>query len=230
MEDLDVDEELASTSLEGELNIEFLVMRQIERTSLAATQDEPLFAANVRVLLSMLPSYKREEILSRAEEYTEVVQRYQYKYWCGVPIGTPENPIGGSPALVEEEVIDWHKLYEMILKAFEDSNLTWRFEKWTIEMGKVEDKDRPIPPPTPLLAPTAEEQKAVVQNQVELKQQIQQPTERAKRIRRCAICGKHVEPRTGIFYKKKLVHKDECWAAARVKWGKDELEEGVGVQ
>ncbi len=29
-------------------------------------------------------------------------KHYEYKYFCGIPIGTPEKPIAGSPFLVQD--------------------------------------------------------------------------------------------------------------------------------
>lgn len=228
-EELTVEEDLLTGEpMLGEVNIESLVFRQIERCSIAATQDESLFAANVRVLLSMLPEGKRKEVLEQSDEYIEKVERWQYRYWCGVPVGTPENPINGSPSLVQEDVYDWHKLFELILKALEDSNLTWRYEKWTIEVGKVEeDKVEETPIPTPLLPSEVKQSETP-------KPLPEQPTddkgmvpEKKQRIRRCAICGQHIAPKTGVFYQQRLVHKESCWAVARAKWSKEVMEKGL---
>ena len=211
---------LEESPIHGELNIEQLVFRQIERTYLSATQDESLFAANVRLLLATVPSHKRTEILERSDEYTSTVEKYQYKYCCNVPLGTPEEPVNGSPFLVTEEVIDWHQLFEIILKAFQDCNLTWKFEKWTIEIGKVNNTDT-IAPPTPTF-----EDKFKRPNVLnELSETASKPTvdqKPQKQMRPCSICSKHVEKGTGLFYNHKLVHKEQCLDLAKMKWGMED--------
>lgn len=216
-EELNIDPDLIEeTPIQGEIDVESLVFRQIERTSLSALQDESIFASNVRVLLSHLPSHKRAEVLNRTDEYTSTVQRLQYKYWCGVPLGTLNEPINGSPELIEEEVIDWHKLFEIVIDAFESCGVTWQFDKWTIEVGNV-SVERPLSPPTPVFTNTYEDQTPSAT-------QIEQPTlqiENTKpnrKLRPCAICSKHVEKGTGIFYLHKVVHKKECLDIAKVKW------------
>ena len=108
------------------LSIEKIVAEQIRRASESASQDEFIFAANVRILLSMMPQQKREELRNQMDEYTSTTERWEYKYFCGVHIGTIEKPVNGSPIKVEEETIDWHKLFELILKAFEDIGFTWK--------------------------------------------------------------------------------------------------------
>jgi len=123
--------------IRGELRIDELVWRQIERTNTSASQDENLFASNVRTLMSLLPRHKRTELEARVDEYTYPVQRWEYKYCCGVPMGTPEEPVLGSPRPVEELETDWYKLYEMILNAFEECGLSWKVERETIEIGRV---------------------------------------------------------------------------------------------
>lgn len=212
---------LKETPIDGELNVEALVFRQMLTTTQSAVEDESLFAVNVRLLLSYLPSYRKEEVLNRADEYSSVIETYQYKHFCGVPLGTPEHPINGSPALVKEEIVDWHKLFEIILEVFEDAGVTWKHEKWTIEAGKVEEA--PSPNPTPIFVskfknPSKDSSSAGKADTTNEPQRYARP---------CSICGHHVGPGTGTYYKipgqkhGKLVHKGECLDLAKVKWGKE---------
>lgn len=220
-EELNVDTDLIDeTPIKGEVNVESLVFRQIERTSLSALQDETIFASNVRVLLSHLPSHKRAEVINRSDEYTSTVQRLQYKHWCGVPLGTLEEPINGSPELIEEEVIDWHKLFEIIIDAFESCGVTWQFDKWTIEVGAV-GEEKSFSPPSPVFSNTFEEQtthptKPLTEQSTQF--QVENDTKTKRKLRPCAICGRHVEKGTGVFYLHKVVHKKECLDIAKVKW------------
>jgi len=198
--DLKIDEDLLKdSSIKGELNIQQLVFRQIERTHQAAIQDETVFAANVRLLLNMLPSHKRNEVIDRADEYVSTQKSYQYKYNCGVPLGTPEHPINGSPALIEEEVYDWYKLLEIILDTFEECGVTWKIEPWTIETGKLKIEEN-TKFPTPVY------RKDMLKKEPE------------KRFKRCAICGLKIERGTGANYNGKLVHREKCLSACKAEF------------
>jgi hypothetical protein len=208
---------LEEATIRGELDIETLVFRQIERTSQSASQDEALFASNVRILMSYLPSHKREEITMRADEYSSIQKKYEYKYNCNVPMGTPEEPVCGSPYVIEEEVIDWHLLFQILMDVFEECGVTWKFEKWTVEIGAVEEKEKVLPMP----AITNRFKNAVAE---ELAME-QAPQREIKHGRACAICRKHVNPGTGCYYKskqmtsRKIVHKDGCLEIAKIRWG-----------
>lgn len=214
---------LGETAIDAELNIEALVYRQMLATCQAAVNDESVFAVNVRLLKSYLPSHRKIQVEERVEEYMSTVERYQYKYFCGVPLGTPENPINGSPALVQEETVDWHKYLEIILEVYEDSGTTWKHDKWTIDAGKVEEEnDSPSPTPifqTPFKNPN--------ENLSTTETKLEDSKEPEKYARPCSICGHHVGPGTGKFFKivgqkhGKLVHKGNCHKLAEVKWGKE---------
>jgi len=198
---LNLDEDLLDDAhIQGSLNIEALVFRQIERTQQSAVQDETVFAANVRLLMNLLPSNKRDEIVERADEYTSTVERYQYKYWCGVPLGTPKEPISGSPALVTEETVDWYKMLEIILSAFEECGVTWKTESWTVETGKIKDDEPVLKVPKPLFKKDIIEEKP------------------AMRIKHCSICGLRIEPGTGKNFHGKLVHKEKCLDACKANY------------
>lgn len=213
---LKVDEDmLTEMSIHGELDIQALVFRQIERTHASALQDVSYFSSNVRLLLNMLPKHKKAEADKRAEEYTSKVERWEYKYWCGVPMGTPENPINNSPYMVREEVIDWHKMLEVILETFEECGVTWKFDDCTMETGKV---DKIVSPnlPTPLLTRDADVADANI-------------SDGRAFIKKCRVCGKRIEPGTGRVYtsptkEKALVHKDACYAAVEKNWVRNEPE------
>jgi hypothetical protein len=196
--DLKLDKDLLEdTPIHGELDIEALVFRQIERTHQAAVQDEVVFAANVRLLLNLLPTHKRDEIVERSDEYTSVSEHYEYKYWCGVPMGTIEKPVNRSPYKITEEVIDWYKMLEIILSAFEECGVTWKTESWTVEAGKIKDEEPVLKTPTPVF------KKDVVKEEPE------------KRFKRCAVCGLKIERGTGANYKGNLVHRDKCLSSIK---------------
>jgi len=206
---------LEETPLYNKIDVASIVFRQIERTNMSASQGEELFASNVRLLMSHVPSHKRDEILERSEEFTSTSKSLQFKFWCGVPMGTVEHPVNGSPFEIEEEVIDWHKLYEVVLDILEDCGITWKFEKWTVEVGAVEKK-KEVPPPTP-----AFKKKSKIKVQMEsFSQEVEKKSK--KRKRPCAICGNDIVGRgTSVNYKHRRVHKDKCLDIAKLKWKND---------
>ncbi len=203
------------TPIKGKLDVEQLIFKQIERTAQSAIQDESLFAANVRLLMSMLPQYKRDELKGMSDEYTSTSQTYQYKYFCGVPLGTPDHPINGSPALTDEETIDWHKLFEMIMHAFEEIGYTFKIDSQTVEIMPQEDAKEYLPEPS-LPDQTTTPQSTTPTTSTS-------PTDE-KRHYNCPICQQHIQhgtgerildPRTG---KMKTVHKGECSTRAKQTW------------
>lgn len=210
--DLSVDDDLLEESpIHGELDIEALVFRQIERTANSASQDETLFANNVRVLMTYLPEYKQEEIQDRSGEYTSTIQRWQFKYWCGVPLGTIEEPINGSPALIEEEITDWHQLFQILMNTFEQCGVTWKRDDLTVEARRV-DESRSSPVPTPVFA-EAPTQSMTTEALIVPKVDVPKIKRRC-----CQICGEHIAPKTGTFYKHRLVHIKDCFDIAKTKW------------
>lgn len=192
------------------LGIETIVFRQIERTCQAVFQGELIFSSHVRLLMNMIPSHKKEEVESRSEEYINNVKRYEYKYFCGVPMGTVKHPVNGSPFIIEEEVIDWNKIFEIVLETFEDCGITWRHDSLTVEVGKIGDNFATTPTPVFTKGITPQVEELV-------------PKEEKRVYRTCAVCGQRVLPKTGRIYKcpdgkKKLVHIDKCYEALKSNW------------
>ena len=150
-------ESLQEVSIRGNLSIEDLVRRQIDRCNQSLANPDPsIFEANVRALLAMLPSKKYKEVIEQSHLYNTTTRTWRYKYWCGVPQGSPEAPITSdgkppkddwsnviSPVPVEETETDYERLYEVILQAFESINLTWRVEQKVAEFGKVHEMKVP---------------------------------------------------------------------------------------
>jgi hypothetical protein len=214
-DEINADEKLLEESpIHGELDVEMLAFRQIERTAQSASQDEMLFACNVRILMSYLPSHKRAEVEGRADEYTSIEEHYEYKYNCGVPLGTPEHPICGSPWVNTEEVTDWHLLFQIILDTFEEVGVTWKFDKWTIEVGATEDKAKVLAAP-------------MFKNRFKHEDVLKEDAE-PKHTRKCHMCHVHIEPNTGRYYKAKgwtssvVVHRKDCYDLAVLQWGEPE--------
>ncbi len=212
------------TPIKGKLDVEQLIFKQIERTAQSAIQDESLFAANVRLLMSMLPQYKRDELKNMSAEYTSTSQNYQYKYFCGVPLGTPDHPINGSPFLNEEENIDWHLLFELIMNSYEDIGFTFKSDTRAIE---VRDPDGALVLPTPTFEAT--DTPAAIE---------QAKAEKTRRRYDCKVCGKHIEHGTGKQIPDPrdptgktiiTIHKD-CIDVAKTIWGKKDTKEQTQSQ
>jgi len=158
------DETSVDAEFKQKINVEYLVLKQIDRCNTAAYEgDEGKFNNAVESLLAMLPKENRQRIENdkSREQYTETIEQPVYQYSCGHPMGTPENPIyrnkktdwnydGGEPILVsptieEVEQVDYQKLYKMILSELQDVGVTWKIEP----RGNVERRIKP--PQTPLV-------------------------------------------------------------------------------
>ena len=160
----DFDENPVDAEFKQKINVEFLVLKQIDRCNNAALEgDEIKFSNGVEGLLAMLPKENRLRIESDKIKSTYITKIEQpvYKYSAGKPMGTIENPIyrnnpkdwnydGGEPILVsptveEVEQTDYQKLFKIVLNELQDVGVTWKIEP----RGNVEK--RIDPPPTPLL-------------------------------------------------------------------------------
>lgn len=144
-------ESLEEANIRGHLSIEDLVRRQIDRCNMTmGGLDETIFHANVRALMKMLPSKKLADIEDRGIEYNTTVKEWHYEQWCGINMGTPQNPITTddeppkddwsnviSPRPNEYTQTDYEKLYELVIQGFESVGLTWRIEAKVVEFGKV---------------------------------------------------------------------------------------------
>lgn len=139
-EKVDFEEDIA---IRGRMDIEDIVRLQINRCNASAYEpDQTLFQSSVQVLLDLLPRHKRSEVLGGKKDYTEKIDVVEYgKYWCG-------KPMTSTKKIVKTSIIDFHKLYRIVLDAFQDSGLTWQIEPQLVEMGKVRKKESK---PTPLL-------------------------------------------------------------------------------
>jgi len=147
---------LEDRGVRGELSVEDLVRRQMERCNIAATYADPsIFEASAEILRNWLPKQKKDELDSMVEEFTTTEEKWVYKYCCGTPMGTPERPVKDREGRIispikegDVQVVDYRKMYEIILELFEDAKLTWKTEAMTAEIGRVKEKT-PNPPATP---------------------------------------------------------------------------------
>lgn len=213
--DLNTDADLLGDApIKGQMNIEYLISRQVLTTGQSATQDESLFSANVRILLSMIPKRRRDDITNRRDEYTSINTHYEYKYNCNVRMGTPEEPILGSPWVVTEEVSDWHTLFQIIMEALEEEGITWKRDNWTVEAKRIKD-GKPAPQPTPVLLNTPLPEQPIIPG-------FTTPPAKTKKQRKCGCgCGEPIAPKTGMFYKNIMIlikHLDR----AKLKWANEE--------
>lgn len=151
--------ELESVSIRGHLSIEDLVRRQIDRCNVSMSgADQSIFEANVRALMTMLPSHKLSEVMKRKDEYNVKIDDWRYEENCGARMGTPSTPITSdgrpakedwsnviSPVPVSYTQTDYEKLYEIIMQGYESLNLTWRVDPKVAEFGKPIVQTFPVP-------------------------------------------------------------------------------------
>ena len=150
----------------GKLEVDDIVRLQINRCNLSA-YDPLLFNRNVEILMLMLPSNRLSEIKQMGSEYIKDTEIYTYAYSCGRKLGTPDSPYyvntpdspfwdGGDKILVSPiktiiPIIDYDKLYSIILRLLEECGLTWKQDTVQIEAGSIEyneDTDTEEPTPT----------------------------------------------------------------------------------
>jgi len=144
------------------------VYLQIERcNSTISGADEAIFESNVRALLTLIPKHKKEQVLDRDTEYNNTFTEFVYNEYCGVRQGSEAFPFmhedeHGEPYKVkrdENNNIDWddpniisprlssrtetdyEKLYHVIVNALESANITWKIQRKTAEMGRVNKKE-----------------------------------------------------------------------------------------
>lgn len=103
---------LGDVKVKGNLSIEDLVRRQIDRCNMTISSADPeTFNANVRALMKHLPGTKYQEILDRGElsedegGYNTKTEHYEYNNTCGHNIGTPKNPFVTVPNHPEWEFL-----------------------------------------------------------------------------------------------------------------------------
>jgi len=166
VEEIELLNQHEEVKIRGNLSIEDLVRRQIDRCNITiSSADSEVFNANVRALMKHLPAKKLKYVLSRADEYNSTVTRHSYMNSCGINSGTPTNPVvqvAGhpewdfmfdipqdfrdrfadriailSPTEYEETITDYETLYEIVLQTYQDLELTWNVEHKLLEMGKV---------------------------------------------------------------------------------------------
>ena len=130
--------EIEDIEIRGRLGIEDIVRRQIDRCNFSSPYPDE-FSANVNALFDILPTHKRNELKDREVEYCEVVNVVHYKYWCGVPMTA-------TKTIVPTVVVNYHKFYQMILTALEESRLTYQTETKLFEIEKI-TKERIIETP-----------------------------------------------------------------------------------
>jgi hypothetical protein len=151
-----------TTNFQQKLDITFLTLQQMQKVSQSAFEgDEIKYSNAIESLLAMLPKANREKIEANKDAYITKIEQPRYKYSCGKPMGTIENPVyrnnpldwnykGGKPELVspvveEVEQVDYAKLYKLILEELEDVGVTWKQEA----RDKIEKLVKA--PPTPLV-------------------------------------------------------------------------------
>lgn len=125
-------------------------IRVLIRLCYLAVGDDDLFSRRVDLLLRQLPTAIKtsERFKKKLDECTITLEpRWQYKYNCGYPMGTPENPVMMndpddsdydpkqptypiSPVLVQDEpYTDWMAVFELCVDEFEAQGTTWHKEK-----------------------------------------------------------------------------------------------------
>lgn len=157
-------EGLESLNIRDRVPMSRTVYLQIERCNISCSGVDPaIFEANVRMLLTMIPSYKQKEVMSRSKEYNNEVEEFVFQNYCNIQLGSTSKPLMSkdrhgirhivkrdeaenidwedpnilSPQFVKSVDTDYEELYKVIINCLESANITWRVEGKTVEMGKI---------------------------------------------------------------------------------------------
>lgn len=129
-------------TIKQDLSPETIVFRAIDRcNTVALEKGEDVYKKAVEVIMDNLHPDKLVEIEGMAEEYSHEV--WKYKKRGGRKIGTPENPVNGSPELVKK--INHRKLFHLVLKAYNETGTYWRVDKVNAEYGRYPTKIKATP-------------------------------------------------------------------------------------
>jgi len=157
-------EGLESLDIRDRVPMSRSVYLQIERCNMSISGVDPaIFEANVRALLTMIPSHKHKEVMDRDEEYNDTFTEFVFQNYCNIQMGSTAKPLmrkddSGirytvnrdadenidwtdpniiSPQLIEKTETDYEKLYKVVISCLESANITWKIQRKTVEMGKV---------------------------------------------------------------------------------------------
>ena len=140
------------------------VYLQIERCNMTISGvDTAIFEANVRGLLTLIPSHKHKDVMDKSDEYNVTFEEHVFQDHCGIQMGSVAFPLmrenaNGvpyvvkrddedriiwddpniiSPQLVSRTETDYEELYKVIIGSLESANITWKVQRKTVEMGRV---------------------------------------------------------------------------------------------
>ena len=108
------------------------VRRQIERClEASAIQDKELregtYQACVLALADLVPHDDRDEDFKKAVEANTVDEEYYlYRKRGGRRVGSPENPVYGSPELKTRKKTDWNQYFQVLFNKFVELKVTVR--------------------------------------------------------------------------------------------------------
>lgn len=138
----------------GKVTPDELIKQQIFYIN-RSVDDAKEFRNNIEILRRMVPKHVKTEIEERKNEYLSIQTQYTFVKVGGIVLGTVEDPIyrnkkedwnykGGEPILVSPtqrqiEVVDYFKLYDIILEQLEVAGITWREIQEDIEGGDIDD-------------------------------------------------------------------------------------------
>ena len=168
-------------TIKQNLSPETIVFRAIDRCNQLAVGDDPdAYKKAVEVIMDNLHPDKLAEIEGMEAKYTEEV--WSYRTRGGRKIGTPENPVLGSPQLKSR--INHRKLFHLVLKAYNETGAYWKVDKINAEYGRY--------PTNIKCTPTTNKKKGV------------SPDTKATKLQTCYIL--YLNPRTGKYEIKKVMN------------------------
>jgi len=120
-------DELFAVEVKGKVDPIWRLQRQLERCNIiGSTGVEEEFERAVEVLYSELPLHIKQAVDRREHEFRGVEKKRVPVVFAGVPI-TNSDMI--KPKNIEEEIVDYFKLFEIIKEEIEKAKLSWEYKE-----------------------------------------------------------------------------------------------------
>jgi hypothetical protein len=142
------------------LELQDLIRLQINRCNTTAG-DPMYFNRNVEMLANMLPSGRLAQLESPDLKKLYMVEQevWVYRYFGNTKLGSPERPFyindendpnwdGGekimvSPIRSKQYIVNYDRMFTIVLRLLEECGLSWKQENVQIEGGRVDFDEQP---------------------------------------------------------------------------------------
>lgn len=147
----------AEGELRENISISQVLFRQILNCEQALSTEESGFNFNSCVdgLFHLLPAVVKADVTKRSKEYVESKENWIYQFNCGQRVGSPNHvvryPDGKPYSPIKGEAVNevnYRSLFNIVMDEIERHNLSWKTDSSTVELGKLDVTEAPIPQQT----------------------------------------------------------------------------------